>query len=61
MKRICALLLCGALLFPQGAGAADAWPDSMCSAAVPSPGKLTVVAMSSSEGKNERNEASSPK
>ena len=26
MKRICALLLCGALLFPQGAGAADAWP-----------------------------------
>ena len=27
MKRICALLLCGALLFPQGAGAADAWPS----------------------------------
>ena len=26
MKRICALLLCGALLFPQGAGAVDAWP-----------------------------------
>ena len=26
MKRICALLLCGALLFPQVAGAADAWP-----------------------------------
>ena len=26
MKRICALLLCGALLFPQGAWAADAWP-----------------------------------
>ena len=27
MKRICALLLCGALLFPQGVGAADAWPS----------------------------------